>query len=517
MSSNTRRSIKLTWMKNDEAVLLMTRNKLLLLGLLSAVSITGYLIASNQFYGVGFPLDDSWIHQTYARNLANAGEWAFFPGQSSGGSTSPLWAALLTPGHLFGLGPYVWTFTLGWITLWGFSILSTYVFELLVPIRKGRSIWIGILMIFEWHLVWAAISGMETMLFSLFILATFALLMNMQIAPEKKTRKWFSLGILIGSSVWVRPEGILMVGVAGVSVFLIGHSKDHFDKLRNIIALGVGSVLSFGPYLLFNQAVAGDWWPNTFYAKQAEYATFRAAPFLQRYLEQLSLPMVGIGALLIPGFAIYIYEAIRKKYWVSLLPALWVMGYLGLYASRLPVTYQHGRYVIPVMPIYFLLGLAGLASWIQANSPLAWRRMASQVWLLSLGMITAGFWWMGASSYATDVAVIESEMVATALWVAQHTYSDDVIAVHDIGALGYFSGRSLLDLAGLVSPDVVPFIRDENRLKSYLNAKGTTYLITFPGGYPELVHGRIVVFETRGVISPSIGGENMKIYRWGEP
>ncbi|MDP2778149.1 MAG: hypothetical protein Q8O48_10950, partial [Anaerolineales bacterium] len=60
-----------------------------------------YLLASRLTYAIGFPLDDSWIHQTYARSLAWNGEWAFRPGLLSAGSTSPLWSALLAIGFLF--------------------------------------------------------------------------------------------------------------------------------------------------------------------------------------------------------------------------------------------------------------------------------------------------------------------------------------------------------------------------------------------------------------------------------
>ena len=51
----------------------------------------------------GFPLDDAWIHQTYARNLANAGQLAYVPGQPSAGSTSPAWSFLLSISYLLGL------------------------------------------------------------------------------------------------------------------------------------------------------------------------------------------------------------------------------------------------------------------------------------------------------------------------------------------------------------------------------------------------------------------------------
>jgi hypothetical protein len=52
----------------------------------------------------GFPLDDGWIHQTYARNLAEYGQWAYLPGTISGGSTSPLWTLLLSGFRGYHLG-----------------------------------------------------------------------------------------------------------------------------------------------------------------------------------------------------------------------------------------------------------------------------------------------------------------------------------------------------------------------------------------------------------------------------
>jgi hypothetical protein len=105
-------------------------------------------------------------------------------------------------------------------------------------------------------------------------------------------------------------------------------------------------------------------------------------------------------------------------------------------------------------------------------------------------------------------------MVATAHWVARNTDQDALIAAHDIGALGYFAGRRLLDLAGLVSPEVIPFIRDEARLAAYLDERQADYLVTFPGWYPALVAGANPVYRSTGNASPAQGGENMVVYRW---
>ena len=124
------------------------------------------------------------------------------------------------------------------------------------------------------------------------------------------------------------------------------------------------------------------------------------------------------------------------------------------------------------------------------------------------------FWIRGADAYAKDVAVIETEMVAASKWISANTGADELIAAHDIGALGYFAERRILDLAGLITADVIPIMRDETALEVFVDEQGADYLMTFPGWYPHLTDGRSIIYSTRGTVSPSIGGENMTVYRW---
>jgi hypothetical protein len=186
------------------------------------------------------------------------------------------------------------------------------------------------------------------------------------------------------------------------------------------------------------------------------------------------------------------------------------------------VTYQHGRYLIPVMPVYFVLGLVGMLDWLQSGgAPAAapgalpaWRRIVQRAWLISTGLVLLVFWLLGARAYALDVAVIETEMVETARWVNQNTPAGALVAAHDIGALGYFGDRPLLDLAGLVSPEVIPFIRDEAGLAAYLEQRRAEYLVTFPGWYPALTAQAALIYQSQADFSPQLGGENMSVYRW---
>ena len=178
------------------------------------------------------------------------------------------------------------------------------------------------------------------------------------------------------------------------------------------------------------------------------------------------------------------------------------------------MTYQHGRYIIPAMPIFFVYGCAGLAEWIQLGSQDLWKRVLGKTWVLTAGLVLLAFWILGARSYAQDVRFIESEMVVTAQWVADNTPPDSLVAAHDIGALGYFANRRLLDLAGLVSPQVIPFIRDQNHLALFLDAQGANYLVTFPGWYPQLVSQEQLIYKSPGVSRVDNEYEDIAVYSW---
>jgi hypothetical protein len=489
---------------------------------------------------VGFPLDDAWIHQTYARNLGLRGEWAFIPGQPSAGSTAPLWSGLLAIGHAMQMGPYLWTYFLGCALLAGLSLIGAWAFQVYAPMKAGWAPWVGLLLVFEWHLVWASASGMETLLFALLVLLVLS-----RLAAGRG--RWFGLGLLIGLSAWVRPDGITLLGPAVLTLALAQspfrrqttgdgrpttgdispiptvvrpHSAfvvrlPSFVFRRSYLPLFLGFTALFAPYLLFNRLLAGAWWPNTFYAKQAEYAALQGIPLVKRYIDQLGPLLQGVGIILLPGFILFVWNAFRKRAWRELAGAIWIAGYLGLYAWRLPVAYQHGRYLIPVLPAYLVMGAAGLAGWLRPRAPFMLARVVSRAWVISTAALAAVYWITGAAAYGGDVAFVESEMVPAARWVAANTDEQALVAAHDIGALGYFASRPLLDLAGLISPEVIPFIRDEAQLEKYLDEEGASYLVTFPGWYPDLVKKGSLIYQTQGVFSPRSGGENMMVYRWG--
>ena len=488
-----------------------TARYLLVIAVAAILSTASYVLGSYLFYRTGYPLDDAWIYQTYAHNLSALGEWSFIPGAASGGSTGPLWVLFVVIGYILRLDHHLWSYMLGSVALFGIGVVGTVGIRSLQPKLEKWAIFAGLVLVLEWHLIWASASGMETLLSALVV--TFILVFLFQ--PEISPKQWLLIGLLIGVSVWIRPDGITLLGPAGLVALLSGKTSTK-QKIIRLSLLTMGFIIPFGLYLAFNQTTAGTIWPNTFYAKQAEYAELRNAPILIRFLQQFITPLAGIGIALLPGFLITFYQALKNKSWPILASILWYVGYLGIFAPRLPVTYQHGRYIIPAMPIFFILGITGTIAWIRKHfqDRRMMLRVTAKVWLISSFSILGLFWILGTKAYAEDVAIIESEMVTTAHWIRENTSPGALIAAHDIGALGYFSQRDIVDLAGLISPYVIPFIRDEERLVDYLDAQQVDYLMTFPGWYPSLTARSILIYQTEGTFSPQMGGDNMAVYQW---
>jgi hypothetical protein len=337
---------------------------------------------------------------------------------------------------------------------------------------------------------------------------------------------------LSGLLILVRPDGVVLLLLAAIGLVLQAGMIG--QRLQRVAVFGGTAVLPLLPYFAFNLWSSGSVWPNTFYAKQIEYATLLAQPLITRLVRLLYFSLGGpesgwrglSGAhlLLLPGLVTAVVLSLRtdwqKKQLCHLLPLLWAGGHVTLYAWRLPVTYQHGRYLLAALPVWIIYGLAG---WLWLLNEVRNARaafMIRQVARLTFGILLLFFLLLGGRSYAQDVAFIENEMVTIARWLAENTQPDDLIAAHDIGAIGYFAERPLLDLAGLITPQIIPYLDDEVEIGRYIQNSSAKYLVTAPGWpYTQIIHPdhTTEIYTTNYAWTQENGLNNMAIYQFNLP
>ncbi|MFI5275138.1 MAG: hypothetical protein ACHQ4H_19070, partial [Ktedonobacterales bacterium] len=264
-------------------------------------------------------------------------------------------------------------------------------------------------------------------------------------------------------------------------------------------------LLGITPYLLLNVWASGRLLPSTIAAKAAYYGGAGLLPTLASYAAQVSVILLASSPVLVLLAALSYSQQLQTrkrrqrpnshassgdahrdatrivrdahKGTPSLLPVLliaWPVLLLAAYAGRLPVLYHNGRYLMPALPPLLALGAAGALPLLAQ-----WRRPLARV---ALGLLAvAGVFSLarGAQIYGDNVRFINGCQVNTARWLGTHTASGALIATHDIGAIGYFARRPLVDIAGLVDPRITPMLSDQPRLEAYLKARRVAYVVEF--------------------------------------
>jgi arabinofuranosyltransferase len=482
------------------------------------LTATLYLAWSFALAGVlGFSLDDGWIHQVFARNLVETGQMAFNTGEPAAGSTAPLWTLLLAAGRFLNLDPRLWAYALGL----GFLGAAGYVtFVLWRHLLPDLPAWGGLastlLVAMDWRLTWAAVSGMETTLF-VFLSVLLA-------AATMQRRPPWVIGLVAGFLFVTRPEGILLGGLCWIYALTskegtapatgakVARRERAAQALRFSAAFGAGLCLLIVPYLVFNAATSGTLLPNTYYAKVAVYGRDGLGGLLAFLGESFVMLSLGPLGLLWPGIvaAGVLIARTRRDMWLL---AAWPIALLCVYAWRLPTIYQHGRYLMPALPFLIFLGWWGLAELRRRLN----MRLLATVYPVGVALLTAFAWVYGASIYASDVRFIETFQVTTARWLRDNTPPDALVATHDIGAIGYFSGRPVLDTAGLVTPQVLPLLNDQPRLLAYLKEQRVAYVAQFPVWYPLISQDLADrgVFRIHDDNVTAAGGDDFVVYRTG--
>lgn len=521
----------------------MTRYVFLFM-ILAALLVLWYVAAA----GGGFPLDDSWIHQTFGRNLALHGEWAFLPGQPVAASTSPLYTVLLSIGYRLGVPYQIWTHGFGMIALASMALIGAAWAKRVLPDYAFAPWIVGFSLLTTWHHVWAAAAGMETLMFGALVLALVVWPWWEGPSSNRGRLMWgAAFGVLAALTVLARPEGITIVVWVGLillfrEIVIAAVQAQSTERggcallLQWLLAVGLAFLIVIGPYLWLNLQLTGGLLPNTAAAKFQQHEVLQALPFIERTWRLFVAIIAGGQVALMPGIVMYVGWRLRA--WSAkpsqiliiwelacwMLPLVWAVGLIVLYAWRLPADYQHGRYVLPALPALVMMGSAGLCIALRfIADPLkpitmVWRmhRVVVRAWAITILLLYAYYLVAGREIYRVDVAIIDGEMVTAAHWIRDNLPPDDLLAIHDIGAVGYFAARPMLDIAGLITPQVVPLIGQPDALWAFMQDRGTMYLLAFPNQIPG---GRVddprlcAVYSTNAAVTQQVGHANMQVYR----
>lgn len=488
-----------------------------------------YLAWATHRTDLGFSTDDAWIFQSYARTIAQEGEWAMVAGFPSSATTSPLYTILLIPNFLFGLGPFVWTFALGALTLAATGALAARIAEDYfadVPYIGWAA---GLTVTLTWQMVWAAVSGLETLLLTTFLLVCYRMASRTSLTPpidndRQAFTQGLTMGLVCGLLALARPDGLLLVGLMGLlNLALWGYRHPKAYVLWGV-GITIVIIALITPFLAWNYHVTDSITPVTGKAKMAEYAYMLNASLLSRYWT-LGLPMLlGIQSPLLVGLVLGSYHLARRKEWFGLLPLLWAFALVTFYVTTLPLS---NRYIMPILPMLTIIAVGGVGQLWQWGTTTLWRRILTRTYIFSLPCLLLGTAYFGASElYSWEVEAYNGDIVASAKWVAQNVPDDELMVAHDVGALGYFAPRPIMDTAGLVSPELIPYITDYPALAQIACERGATWMFAreyqrvFAYDDPriERVYEAPISGETSRFIQPSDTGEEgpwkvIRVYR----
>ena len=440
-------------------------------------SCTYYILTMLSISQPGLSLDDSWIHLQFARTIFQGTPWEYSPGYPSTGSTSPLWSIILSSIFFFTNNQFGIVWSVYYIAT-AFFIGSTYLAGRIVT-NYLESLPFGIFTMAAFVLIprnaWLMLSGMETPLF------VFILLLSILILDHEEPKYDLILGVLAGLAFLSRPEGIVIILLIVIRfVMLIFHRKVNKLRVGLFVLSGIVAILVVSPWILYCLKTTGYPLPDTFYAKVHPSTPFEIGAWNTWWVEFLrEMPFLGIGAI------IGIVLVVKGK------PFAWILPVILTILYRLNTPYyaliNDARYLVPVFDLFLVVGVAAAALVLRMIflGILEFRKNVVLdgigVLLLAILIITPmfPFYTWQATNYGKAVGNINDMQVTIGYWLANNTPPDAVFATHDAGALRFFSNRTLIDLAGLVTPVMVHGnLTDQEKLQ-YLHDHGCNYFVYF--------------------------------------
>ena len=436
-----------------------------------ALGIAGWYAARVLAWGprLGFPLDDAYIYMTYAKQIARGRPFTYFDGGGfSAGATSMLWPAVLAPFWAIGFRGHWFCYAVFGVCAALLAATAALAFHLgrrtLGAVGGAVA---ALLIVCSGPLSWAYLSGMEVPLAGTLILACVAKLVHEGAGPRPSR----GLLALLAATAIARPEaGLLVALVVGTRALAQAWRRRWTAAARWLSPLFAPVVVA-----LTTRIFAGHFTPNTavskshFYLPGFDWVYYQTALWKQTkgllgelFWDAGKTPLFAarlLGALWLVGALRLVVWGVRERRLTAV--AMLLGAPAAIFAAVIAASgqwkFQNYRYIAAALPA--LLTVVGLAVAPPRKLPgLALPRPV----FVGLGALAGlfGLWAAHASLpvlrenlrlYAQGARDNNAQVVTIGRWIDAHLPPGAHVAIHDVGAIGYYSHRRLTDVIGLIT------------------------------------------------------------------
>jgi hypothetical protein len=476
----------------------------LLVALAALAPLALFLIQEHRIAGAaGFPLDDSWIHLHFARNLAEGHGFSYNPGVPVAGSTAPLWTLLLGGGGALVGTSMGLAKALGTAATMATGILTRHAARAWGA-SPALAFGAGVAAVWTGALAWGALSGMEVSLAAALVAGALA----------AHARDRAILGAALASlATLARPEAVLLI-----PALLLARPLTP----RRLAIFVLVPALLLTPFVAFCVVTVGSPLPATAAAK----VEGGLLGWLAGVSEPLRTTLLGRPGEFLREWTVWLFTTHRPLPFLAAIavvaawsrpgralavPALLLLAHplaMALLAPYRGPAFQEGRYSMHLLPLAFIAMAAavrGVRGWLAVAGVSAYLALAATA------LPDA------AVRYGWAVQNINAMQVHLGHWIDRELPRDARLAVNDVGAIAYFSRREIIDLMGLVTPEVLPYRRHgEPGVLRFVLERCPTHLVIFPTWFPALaamdtlLEERYRVTLVRNEVS---GGPVMVVYR----
>ncbi|MDI3288845.1 hypothetical protein [Polyangium sp. 15x6] len=434
------------------------------------------LVVANAYRVASFTIDDAFISFRYARNFAEGHGLVYNLGERVEGYTNFLWTVLLGVFATLGARPEITAKILGVVCACA-SLVPVYrIAQRLAPLGWSPCLatWLCASSFLQSGY---AVFGLETPLFVLLILlGTDRFLVEEH--DDADVFPWS--GPLFALAALTRPEAPLFL-----LLLYVWHPDRPFSR-RSLTRLATFAVPVLA-HLAFRRFYYGGFFPNTLTAKTGDVnqQLHGGVDYLRRYVMHTG-PAIWLG---VAAIAIFIVRKRRDGIAIASIAVTFALYVLFVGGDWMP----YYRFLAPAEPFAFLLVDA-------AARTIAERKERAAALAVALFGIVAGGARVGSLRQAQrdildkDKAFWDDAAGRTAAWLSSHEKPGPV-AIADIGYVGYATGFPIVDMLGLLAPEIA-------RLPGgYTNKTGAGYVDAIFARNPRYV---VIISSTVDCKSPTV-------------